>query len=88
MTPTRGGNSGSLDPDLGSVEKIRQVLIRAVERHCPPALASHREDLVQMALVRLLERPAAGEGPTPRGASYLRRGGYTVVNDETRRFHR
>jgi RNA polymerase sigma-70 factor, ECF subfamily len=88
MTPTQGGDSSSLDPDPGSVEKIRQVLIRAVERHCPPALASHREDLVQMALVRLLERPVASEGTTPRGASYLWRVAYTVVIDEIRRFRR
>jgi len=87
MTPTRGGDSGSLDPDLGSVDRIRQVLIRAVERHCPSALAAHREDLVQMALVRLLERRAS-EGTSPRGASYLWRVAYTVVIDEIRRFRR
>jgi RNA polymerase sigma-70 factor (ECF subfamily) len=63
------------------------VLIRAVERHCPPALAAQREDLVQMALLRLLERPAS-EGTTPRGASYLWRVAYTVVIDEIRRFRR
>ncbi|HUM11347.1 MAG TPA: sigma factor-like helix-turn-helix DNA-binding protein [Myxococcaceae bacterium] len=40
-----------------------------------------------MALVRLLERPA-GEGSTPRGASYLWRVAYTVVIDEIRRFRR
>ncbi len=40
-----------------------------------------------MALVRLLERPA-GEGTTPRGASYLWRVAYTVVIDEIRRFRR
>ena len=87
MTPTRGGDAGSQDPDPGSIGRIRQVLIRAVERHCPPALAAHREDLVQMALIRLLERPR-GEGFTPRGASYLWRVAYTVVIDEIRRFRR
>jgi RNA polymerase sigma-70 factor (ECF subfamily) len=87
MTPTRGGDAGSLDPDAGTIERIRQVLIRAVERHCPPALAAQREDLVQMALVRLLERPR-GEGSNPRGASYLWRVAYTVVIDEIRRVRR
>ena len=87
MTSTRGGDAGSQDPDPGSIERIRQVLIRAVERHCPPALAASREDLVQMALVRLLERPR-GEGSAPRGASYLWRVAYTVVIDEIRRFRR
>ncbi|HVP60416.1 MAG TPA: sigma factor-like helix-turn-helix DNA-binding protein [Myxococcaceae bacterium] len=85
MTPT--GDDDSQDPDPGSIERIRQVLIRAVERHCPPVLTAHREDLVQMALVRLLERPA-GEGTTPRGASYLWRVAYTVVIDEIRRLRR
>ena len=87
MTPTRGGDSGSQDPDPDSIERIRQVLIRAVERHCPPALAAQREDLVQMALVRLLERPR-GEGSNPRGASYLWRVAYTVIIDEIRRVRR
>jgi RNA polymerase sigma-70 factor (ECF subfamily) len=87
MTSTRGGEADSQDPDPGSIERIRQVLIRAVERHCPPALAAQREDLVQMALVRLLERPP-GEGTTPRGASYLWRVAYTVIIDEIRRFRR
>jgi len=87
MTPTRGGDAGSQDPDPDSIERIRQVLIRAVERHCPPALAAHREDLVQMALLRLLERQRS-EGSAPRGASYLWRVAYTVVIDEIRRFRR
>jgi len=87
MTPTRGGDAGSQDPDPDGIERIRQVLIRAVERHCPPALAAQREDLVQMALVRLLER-SGREGSNPRGASYLWRVAYTVVIDEIRRFRR
>ena len=87
MTPTRGGDAGSQDPDPSDIERIRQVLIRAMERHCPPALAAQREDLVQMALVRLLERPR-GEGSNPRGASYLWRVAYTVVIDEIRRVRR
>jgi RNA polymerase sigma-70 factor, ECF subfamily len=87
MTPTRGGEDGSQDTEGSNIERIRQVLIRAVERHCPPALALHREDLVQMSLVRLLER-STGEGSNPRGASYLWRVAYTVVIDEIRRFRR
>lgn len=86
MARTRGGDGAPQDP-VQDVERIRQVLIRAVERHCPPALGAHREDLVQMALVRLLERPP-GEGTGGRGASYLWRVAYTVVIDEIRRFRR
>ncbi len=85
MARTRGGDDGSQD-DPDGIARIRAVLIRAVERHCPPALAAHREDLVQVAMVRLLERP--GEGTAARGASYLWRVAYTVVIDEIRRFRR
>jgi RNA polymerase sigma-70 factor, ECF subfamily len=87
MARTRGDNGGSDIEDPATIERIRQVLIRAVQRHCPPALAAHREDLVQMALVRLLER-APGEGTAARGTSYLWRVAYTVVIDEIRRFRR
>ena len=86
MARTRGGDEGPQSTDT-EIARIRQVLIRAVERHCPPALATHREDFVQMALIRLLEhRP--GEGTAARGASYLWRVAYTVVIDEIRRFRR
>jgi RNA polymerase sigma-70 factor, ECF subfamily len=86
MARTRGGDEGPQDPDP-EFERIRQVLIRAVERHCPPLLAAHREDFVQMALVRLLEL-RSGEGTGGLGASYLWRVAYTVVIDEIRRFRR
>jgi RNA polymerase sigma-70 factor (ECF subfamily) len=85
MAHTRGDSGGA--DDAATIERIRQVLIRAVQRHCPPALTAHREDLVQMALVRLLEREP-GEGTAARGASYLWRVAYTVVIDEIRRFRR
>lgn len=87
MARTRGGGNGPQDADLEGIGRIRQVLIRAVERHCPPALSAHREDLVQIALVRLLERPA-DEGIASRGTSYLWRVAYTVVIDEIRRSSR
>ena len=87
MAHTRGDNGGSDAGDEATIERIRQVLIRAVQRHCPPPLAAHREDLVQIALVRLLER-TAGEGTAARGTSYLWRVAYTVVIDEIRRFRR
>lgn len=87
MARPRGGADGPHDADPGSIERIRQVLVRAVERHCPPSLAAHREDLVQMALVRLLEQSPT-EGIPARGASYLWRVAYTVVIDEIRRYSR
>jgi len=87
MARTRGDNGGSDPEDAATLERIRQVLIRAVQRHCPPPLAAHREDFVQMALIRLLER-TTGEETTARGTSYLWRVAYTVVIDKIRRFRR
>jgi len=87
MARTPGHDLHPQDPDAGDIDRIRQVLIRAVERHCPPGLAALREDLVQTALLRLLER-RGGEGTTARGASYLWRVAYTVVIDEIRRARR
>ena len=88
MARTPGQDLHPQDPDAADVRRIRQVLIRAVQRHCPPALAAVREDLVQTALLRLLERRQGGEGSTAREASYLWRVAYTVVIDEIRRARR
>jgi RNA polymerase sigma-70 factor (ECF subfamily) len=87
MARMRGGDGRPPEGHPEQLERIRQVLIRAVERNCPPSLASQREDLVQMAMVRLLERPDP-EGMYARGASYLWRVAYTVVIDEIRRLRR
>ena len=63
------------------------MLLQAVERHCPPELASQREDFVQLALLRLLDH-TRGEGTRPLRASYLWKVAYTVIIDEIRRFRR
>jgi RNA polymerase sigma-70 factor (ECF subfamily) len=74
----------SKQAEASDFEGMRPVLVRAVARHCPPALASQAEDLVQTALLRLLEHPPP-EGSLPRGASYLWRVAFSVVIDEIRR---
>jgi RNA polymerase sigma-70 factor (ECF subfamily) len=68
-------------------ERLRAILLRAVERQCPPELASQREDFVQLALLRLLDR-TPGEGTRPLRASYLWKVAYTVIIDEIRRVRR
>jgi len=86
------------DPKKGDDEKhttvqgldtarLREVLLRAVERQCPAELAAHREDFVQLALLRLLDR-SPSEGSRPLRASYLWKVAYTVIIDEIRRFRR
>jgi RNA polymerase sigma-70 factor, ECF subfamily len=74
----------SRQTNANDFDGMRPVLVRAVARHCPAALASQAEDLVQTALLRMLEHPPA-EGSAPRGASYLWRVAYSVVIDEIRR---
>jgi RNA polymerase sigma-70 factor (ECF subfamily) len=91
MVGSRGDTSKDVSEDAGDrgvdTERLRAVLLRAVERQCPPELASQREDFVQLALLRLLDR-TPGEGTRPLRASYLWKVAYTVIIDEIRRFRR
>jgi len=61
------------------------TLRSAVHRACPGEAAYQREDLVQVALLRVLERERASEQNTVRTASYLWRVAFTVTADEFRR---
>lgn len=62
-----------------------QTLRAAVGRACPFDLAAHREDLVQAALLRVLEHEGQGEQNQVRTASYLWRVAFNVIADERRR---
>ena len=68
-------------------EAMRALLARAVQRHCPSEFADQREDLVQTALLRLIERSAGEKPPIPE-ASYLWRVAFNVVMDEIRKHRR
>jgi len=83
---SKDGDGNAADTQLDA-DHVRAVLLRAVERHCPPELAAQREDFVQLALLRLLERPR-GEGTRALRASYLWKVAYTLIIDEIRRFRR
>ena len=72
----------TMDPHL---EQIRRHLTVAVRRSCPRWLADQAEDLVQNALVKLLEQRRFGGGMESYPASYLQRVAYSVVIDEVRR---
>ena len=69
-------------------QRLLAILRRAVARACPGELAGQREDLVQAAAVRLLERESRGEPNQLRSASYLWRVAFTTVLDELRRSRR
>ena len=76
-------------PDVArDASRLREVLSRAVARVCPAELASQREDIVQAALVRILEMRNRGEEVANRPASYLWRVAYTTALDELRKSQR
>jgi RNA polymerase sigma-70 factor (ECF subfamily) len=64
------------------------ALRRAVGKICPRELASVREDLLQVALLRVLEMEKTGEQNRVRTASYLWRVAWSAVVDEVRRLRR
>ena len=72
--------------------RLREELEKAVRRICPPWLADKREDLVQLALMRLLEierrSVTAGEKNRELAPSYLWRVATTAMIDEIRRRRR
>ena len=69
-------------------ERICAVLRRALQRLCPPELLPEREDLVQAALLKLLEIRDRAEQSKPVPASYLWQVAYTTAMDELRRRRR
>jgi RNA polymerase sigma factor (sigma-70 family) len=62
----------------------RARLARAVGRVCPSWLSPHREDLVQMAVIKLLRSHSAVDLTD----GYLSRVAYSVIVDEIRRRRR
>jgi RNA polymerase sigma-70 factor (ECF subfamily) len=71
--------------------KLRHDLVKVVARICPSWLAAGREDVVQAALMRVMqivEKKAGGEENAPLASSYLYKVGYSVLVDEIRRVRR
>jgi RNA polymerase sigma-70 factor, ECF subfamily len=71
---------------------LRQDLERAVARLCPRWMADRRDDLVQAAVMRVMQitgrRSASSEGNQPLSTSYLYRVASSVLVDEIRRLRR
>lgn len=74
--------------DYRQINEIRGVLDRAVTRLCPAWLSAARDDLVQTAVGRLLDRLDADEGNSSFSSSYLYRTAHSVMVDEIRRVRR
>jgi RNA polymerase sigma-70 factor (ECF subfamily) len=72
--------------------KLRRDLSQAVARVCSRWQPARRDDLVQTAIMRVMEvlgrPPDANEGETPFTSSYLHRVAYSVLVDELRRERR
>ncbi|HWM89233.1 MAG TPA: RNA polymerase sigma factor [Thermoanaerobaculia bacterium] len=75
-------------PEADDYERLRGELVRAVSRICPPWLASRADDLVQVALLRVLEVRRKSEENARISSSYLRKAAYSALIDEIRRCRR
>lgn len=81
------GHATSAPSDDRAAE-LRAVLQRAVRRVCPRWLADRSEDLVQVAMIKVLEARGRGEGLAGMPASYFYKVAYTTLIDEIRRLRR
>jgi len=72
--------------------KLRHDLARAVARLCPKWLSNERDDLVQTAVMRVMQtvarRAVDREGNPPIPSSYLHKTAYSALVDEIRRKQR
>jgi RNA polymerase sigma-70 factor (ECF subfamily) len=72
--------------------RLRRDLAQAVARVCPRWQPARRDDLVQAAVIRVMQvintPRGAGEGMAPFSASYLYKVAYSVLIDEIRRERR
>ena len=85
-----GSDGGRRDRDTFPADEyadLRRRLVRAVERRCPRWLSQQREDIVQVALMRLMQIDR-GERTTPLPSSYLWKVAYSATIDEIRRLRR
>lgn len=82
----------SVGDDVLDYATLRQDLTRAVSRLCPRWLVDRRDDLVQAAVMRVMQitgkRSASGEANPSLSPSYLYRVAYSVLVDEIRRRRR
>jgi RNA polymerase sigma-70 factor (ECF subfamily) len=79
------GSVGGEDTEYG---ELREGLARAISRICPPWLAASREDLVQAALIKVMELRRRGEGSGGFASSYLWKVAHSALVDEIRRRRR
>jgi len=68
--------------------QLHRDLVKAVGRVCPRWLADRADDLVQVALMRVMEIQRKKEGTAEFSAFYLKKAAYSALIDEIRRLRR
>lgn len=68
--------------------QLRKDLVRAVDRVCPRWLKDRSDDLVQVALMRVMEIQRKKEGTAEFSPFYLKKAAYSALVDEIRRLRR
>lgn len=72
-----------------SLEELRPKLERAIYRVCPAWMSDRRDDLVQVAMIKMMEaQRKSSEGIIPTSSSYLFRVAHNALVDEIRRHRR
>lgn len=79
---------GSSALSARDVDGLRADLARAVRRICPSSLADRADDLVQVALMRVVEIQKRSEGNAELSTFYLQRAAKSALIDEIRRIRR
>jgi RNA polymerase sigma-70 factor (ECF subfamily) len=78
--------------ELIDAAELRQILVRVVARVCPAWLSAQRDDLVQAAVMRVVQvldkLPPVSEGDPPFPTSYLYKVAHSTLVDEIRRVRR
>ena len=82
-------DTGKRDPQ-GSMDyaQLHRDLVRAVDRVCPRWMADRADDLVQVALMRVMEIQRKKEGAAEFSPFYLKKAAYSAMIDEIRRLRR
>ncbi len=79
---------GRSDFDASDHAALHRALTRAVKRACPAWMAGHHEDVVQIAMTKVLAVIDGGKPPEEIRLGYIARVAYHAVVDEMRRQRR
>lgn len=86
--PDFGGAGDETPGDAFKPSQLRAKLARAVTASCPLWLSDSAEDIVQSAMLRVINLTKKNEGKTDFNSSYLWRVAYSALVDEIRRRRR